>query len=251
MSLKFLPPQFPSKQDILIPAYDEKYVQRVSYPYTYTSTLLIEEADKHTSYHKVGTSGKGIHTAIVPQKANFYVENDSTAFGDVPKAVIENITKKNVSEKSNKSDVLPSLASGSKTIENPQFAKARTQVFTLAGILVQMLDPLSAMYSKEWIQDAEREFRFHIMSFLSDNDVSSVLGKTRCRDCLYYFEKAVVKPSKSRVASLATFLSFWLDAKIIVGDTPYAWKTIAKTSDKVIHLDHLDNGQWIVKNDKI
>lgn len=240
MSLKYLPQQFPSKQDIMIPAYDEKYVQRVSYPYTYTSTLLIEEMDKHTSYHKVGTTGKGIHTAIVPQKANFYVENDSTSFSDLP-PVIENFTK----QRANIPD------SSSKTIEQPQLTKARTQVFTLAGILVQMLDPLSAMYSKEWIQDAERELRFHIMSFLSDNDVSSVLGKTRCRDCLYYFEKAIVKPSKSRIASLATFLSFWLDAKIIVGDTPYAWKTIAKTSDKVIHLDHLDNGQWIVKNDKI
>jgi hypothetical protein len=107
------------------------------------------------------------------------------------------------------------------------------------------------MYSKEWLQDAEHDFRFQLMSFLSDDEVSSVLGKTRCRDCLYYFEKNTVKPSKSRIASLGTFLSFWMEAKIIIGETPYLWKTIPKNTENVIYMDHLDNGQWIVKNDKI
>jgi hypothetical protein len=129
--------------------------------------------------------------------------------------------------------------------------KTRTKVYTLAGILVQQLDTLSSMYSKEWLQDAEHDFRFQLMSFLSDDEVSSVLGKTRCRDCLYYFEKNTVKPSKSRIASLGTFLSFWMEAKIIIGETPYLWKTIPKNTENVIYMDHLDNGQWIVKNDKI
>lgn len=212
IKMNFLPVQFPNKQDILISSHDTNYEQRVDYPYTYTSTILIDEHEKkQTPYSKLAFTKQSHSTSFQsPQKTTFYKEDSDS-----------------------------------------QSQQTRTQVYTLGGILVQYLDPLSTMYSKEWLQDAEQEFRFQLMSFLSDNDVSSVLGKTRCRDCLYYFEKSIVKPSKSRIASLATFLSFWLDSKIMIGETPYVWKTIAKNTDKVVHMDHLDNGQWIVKNDKI
>jgi hypothetical protein len=238
--MNFLPLQFPIKQDILIPSHDKNCEQRASYPYTYTSTILMDEHEKQqVPYSKLAFSkthsakgqgqgqGQGQGHIRVP-KTTFYTESEIPSQEDV-------VTKYNQSQPQSQ----------------PQVFEKRTHVYTLGGILVQYLDPLATMYSKEWLQDAEQEFRFQLMSFLSDNDVSSVLGKTRCRDCLYYFEKSVVKPSKSRIASLATFLSFWLDSKIIIGETPYVWKTIPKTTDKVIHMDHLDNGQWIVKNDKI
>jgi predicted Zn-ribbon and HTH transcriptional regulator len=121
---------------------------------------------------------------------------------------------------------------------------------TLAGIMVVKMDALAAMYSPEWMAEIEQEFRDKIRSFLSEDDVSRVLTKTRCRDCLYYFEKSTVKPSKTRVKSIGTFLSFWWNTSVMIGDVTYRWskrpKVAAGAAAEVIVLSHLDNGDWIL-----
>lgn len=119
---------------------------------------------------------------------------------------------------------------------------------TLAGILVVKMDALASMYSPEWMAEIEQEFRDKIRSFLSEDDVSRVLTKTRCRDCLYYFEKSTVKPSKTRVKSIGTFLSFWWGTSVTVGDITYRWSKLPKAGgadDATVVLSHLDNGEWI------
>lgn len=257
--MKYLPTHFPSKQDgFMIPSHHPDYEQRETYPYTYTSTLLVEESDKHIGYHKVqrssgvGASQQGGTQHLHHKKTEFYLETPIEVkhhHSDSDK-VSSIITKKSTSKSLSSS--VPAQVPVVESVDNAkQVVEARVKVFTLGGILVQKLDPLAVMYSMEWLQDAEKEFRQQMMSFLSEDEVSGVLGKTRCRDCLYYFEKAIVKPSKTRIASLGTFLSFWLHAKIMIGDVPYVWKTVAKDTTQVLHLEHLDDGRWIIKNDKI
>jgi hypothetical protein len=114
---------------------------------------------------------------------------------------------------------------------------------TLIRKMVNALDPLTAMYSPEWLKDIELEFRDAIRSFLADEANSSVLGKTRCRDCLYYFEKPLVIPSKTRVKSIGTFLSFWWGAPVSINGVSYPWKKTAAPGQPIF-LVHLDNGQW-------
>ena len=117
---------------------------------------------------------------------------------------------------------------------------------TLSGIMVVKMDPLAAMYSSEWMNEIEQEFRDKIRSFLSEDDVSKVLGKTRCRDCLYYFEKSTMKPSKTRVRSIGMFLSFWWGTTVKIGDVAYRWSKLPKaTNTESIELSHLDNGEWV------
>lgn len=125
---------------------------------------------------------------------------------------------------------------------------------TLAGLCIRQMDPLSALYSPEWMAEIEQEFRDTIRSFLAENAVSAVLGKTRCRDCLYYFETSQVKPSKSRMASLGSFLSFWWGTPVQFGDKTYAWKmskeqkaaAVAGGAGGVPVFTHLDNGTWVL-----
>jgi predicted Zn-ribbon and HTH transcriptional regulator len=118
---------------------------------------------------------------------------------------------------------------------------------TLAGIMVLKMDALAAMYSSEWMVEIEQEFRDKIRSFLSEDAVSRVLTKTRCRDCLYYFEKSSVKPSKTRVKSIGTFLSFWWNTSVTIGDVTYRWSKLpkAESNTETVVLSHLDNGDWI------
>lgn len=124
---------------------------------------------------------------------------------------------------------------------------------TLAGLLIRHMDPLSALYSSEWMAEIEQEFRDTLRSFLAEDSVASVLGKTRCRDCLYYFEKPFVKPSKSRMASLGSFLSFWWGTPVSFGDKLYAWKmpkeqkALARRVGAVVPVfSHLDNETWVL-----
>ena len=119
---------------------------------------------------------------------------------------------------------------------------------TLAGILIVKMDPLAALYSPEWMREIEQEFRDKIRSFLSEDEVSKVLGKTRCRDCLYYFEKSTMKPSKTRVKSIGSFLSFWWGTSVKIGDVVYHWSKLPKdqrSATEATELTHLDNGDWI------
>jgi hypothetical protein len=126
-----------------------------------------------------------------------------------------------------------------------------SQPKTLAGILIRRMDTLSALYSPEWMAEIEQEFRDTLRSFLAEESVGEVLGKTRCRDCLYYFEKNQVKPSKSRMASLGNFLSFWWGTPVKFGDKVYAWKMSKEQKTAAVVatapvLTHLDNGTWIL-----
>lgn len=196
----------------MIENYDANWEQRTAYPYTYVSTIVLDEQN---TGNQTGS----------PHSMKRYDTAD----------------KKYTSYKSQ-----IELSATAKPF-TPDAPRVRSN--TLSGILVHHMDELSCMYSMEWMKEAEDKFRFEIMSFLADTDVSSVLGKTRCRDCLYYFERPIVKPSKSRISSLATFLSFWLDAKIQVGDDTYIWKGLPKDTKKQVSMDHLDNGHWVTKND--
>lgn len=208
-----LPVTFPVKggsAGIFIENYDTNWEQRASYPYTYVSTVGLNDSSSRQS---VSVIMKGVE----PDK-KFKTKNTETV----------------------------EITTSAKPF-TPNTPRVRSN--TLSGILVHHIDELSCMYSLEWMKEAEDKLRFEIMSFLADADVSSSLGKTRCRDCLYYFERPSVKPSKSRIASLATFLSFFLDAKIQVGEDIYLWKGLSKDIQKQVSMDHLDNGHWVTKND--
>jgi hypothetical protein len=143
------------------------------------------------------------------------------------------------------SQVLPVLA-------QPITSQNQPEPNTLTRLMVNMLDPLTVLYSAEWLKEIDIEFRDTIRSFLADEANSRVLGKTRCRDCLYYFEKSLVKPSKTRVKSIGVFLSFWWGIPVTINGVSYPWKktqSVAPVQSNAIVLTHLDNGQW--KMDKM
>lgn len=134
--------------------------------------------------------------------------------------------------------------------ETQRTLKNVDSAISLSSILVNHIDELASMYSKEWLKEADDTFRTVLMSFLSESTVMEVLGKKRCRDCLYYFEKPFVKPSKTRVASLGTFLSFFTRSKVSIGDDTFTWKHLDSSTTStptIIELAHQDNGHWVRK----
>jgi hypothetical protein len=217
MDGSFLPVLFPGEGVRGgIPGWDAAYEQRSQYPYTYTSVLNPAlEGHKHAYAHGTGRgAAQGTVGSIRLSGAARSEQNSSGA------------------------------ATGAKA-EGEAAALLPT---TLAGHIICEMDPLASLYSKEWMHEVEQEFRDRIRSFLSEEAVSAVLGKTRCRDCLYYFEKSAVKPSSSRMASLGNFLSFWWGTPVRFGDKVYGWKmTKEQKSAPAWTLSHLDNGTWVVK----
>jgi len=220
--ISFLPSIFPNaggngKISIAIPNYDASVEQRSHYPYTYTSVKTVEDGS-YTTY--------SAHSSSLS---------------------LPNPPKKHQNTYSASASASASALASSATVTTPvQTLKPKT----LSGIIIIKMDPLAALYSPEWMSEIEQEFRDKIRSFLSEDDVSKVLGKTRCRDCLYYFEKSSMKPSKTRVKSIGMFLSFWWGKTVKVGDTYYRWsklpkETLLQQKTDAIELSHLDNGEWV------
>lgn len=195
----------------MIPNYDAAFEQRSRYPHTYTSIKTVEDG-QYTTYaaHTSSASAASASISLLQRKPSH--PNDTRDTRD---------TRNNLKE-----CIKPT---------------------TLSGIMVVRMDPLAAMYSPEWMKEVEQEFRDKIRSFLSEDDVSKVLGKTHCRDCLYYFEKSTMKPSKTRIRSIGMFLSFWWGKTVKIGDVAYRWSKLPKerTGSEAIELSHLDNGEWV------
>lgn len=210
----FLPLLFPGGAASAIPGYDAAYEQRCKYPYTYTS---IKTLDDGTTAHEGRGAAQGTFGAIRFQKRQVEQRRDERMRDE--------------------------------RMRDERSAPAPPPPKTLAGLLIRQMDPLAALYSPEWMAEIEQEFRDTLRSFLAEDSVASVLGKTRCRDCLYYFEKPRVKPSKSRMASLGSFLSFWWGTPVQLGDKVYAWKMTKeqKASAKQVPVfTHLDDETWVL-----
>jgi hypothetical protein len=116
----------------------------------------------------------------------------------------------------------------------------------LSQLLIEVLDELSSMYSREWMNDAKQHVKDKLLAFLIEPNVVKALGRKKTCDAIYFFETRP-KPDESRIKNLGWILSFLFGKNIYINDKKYTWNAKLGFTQE-LRFAHHANGRWSIKN---
>lgn len=118
------------------------------------------------------------------------------------------------------------------------------EVDQLSQLLIEEMDDLSSMYSREWMRDAAQQIKEKLVAFLIEPNVVKALGRKKTCDAIYFFETRP-KPDEARAKNLGWILSFIFDKVVYINDKKCVWNAKQGLANE-LRLTHSANGRWSI-----